>query len=332
MASGAVKIPQLNWDEIRPSSVVLLTGPEEFLADRAVSKLREMLHAEDAGLEVSDISADDYLVGTLATLASPSLFGEPRLIRVSKVEKCTDEFLDEVLNYLANPEISCTLSLRHAGGKRAEKLLTAIRGGLGAGVEVLCPELKRDSDKISFVNSEFRNSGVQIDAASVRSLVSAFSGDLAELAAACRQLASDSPQGVTLNVVDQYYGGRVEANAFRVADAAIAGNRAEALVLLRNALETGSDPVPIVAAFASKLRTMARVSGAYGSDASIARELGLAPWQVERAKRDLRGWSQAGLAQSIKSIASTDANVKGAGADPLYALEQMIIKVSARGA
>jgi DNA polymerase-3 subunit delta len=131
--------------------------------------------------------------------------------------------------------------------------------------------------------------------------------------------------------VDKYYAGRVEVSAFRVADAAIAGRYGESLVLLRHALSSGADPVPLVAAFASKLRTMARVSGARGSGGQVASELGIAPWMVDRAKRDLQGWTDTGLGQAINAIAEADAQVKGAGRDPVYALEHMVARVAARG-
>ena len=37
--------------------------------------------------------------------------------------------------------------------------------------------------------------------------------------------------------VEKYYGGRVETNAFAVADAAIAGKTGDALILLRHAAD-----------------------------------------------------------------------------------------------
>ncbi|MET1082276.1 MAG: DNA polymerase III subunit delta, partial [Burkholderiales bacterium] len=132
-------------------------------------------------------------------------------------------------------------------------------------------------------------------------------------------------------VVEKYYTGRVETNAFKVADAAIAGHPGEALVLLRHALATGADPVPMVAAFASKLRTMAKLSGAHGPSGQLASRFGVAPWQVERAQRDLRGWTDEGLGRTIELIAETDAQVKGGGRDPVFALERMVATVARRG-
>ena len=149
---------------------------------------------------------------------------------------------------------------------------------------------------------------------------------------ACQQLLADSAEEITEVTVDRYYGGRIETNAFQVADAAIAGRRGDALVLLRHALATGADPVP----------HRRRVRGEVPHDGEAARDppsrppssrsgSGSAPWQVDRARRDLHGWTEQGLARTIEAIAEADAQVKGEGRDPVYALERMIAVVSTRG-
>ena len=330
-ARAAGAIPQLAWDKIVPAPVVLVSGPEGFLADRSLRALRDSLRAEDPSLEVSDISAADYAPGELLTLASPSLFGEPRLIRVDGVEKCNEAFLADMLAYLEAPADGTVVTLRHAGGVRGKKLLDAIRAGIGGGVEVVCAELKKDAEKYDFAQGEFAAAKRKITAGALRAITSAFADDLAELGAACQQLISDSADQITEATVDKYYGGRVETNAFQVADAAIAGRYGEALVTMRHALASGADPVPMVAAFASKVRTMAKLSGARGGSGQLAKQFGLAPWQVDRARRDLQGWTEEGLGRCIEVLAETDANVKGGGRDPVFALERMVRIVSARG-
>ncbi|WBU38946.1 DNA polymerase III subunit delta [Homoserinibacter sp. YIM 151385] len=333
-ASGAkakAAIPQLDWTAVRPAPVVLVSGPESLLAERSTRMLRDILRAEDPSLEVSDIDAGGYAPGELATFASPSLFGEPRLIRVDHVEKCTDAFIEEALAYFAAPAEDTVVVLRHASGVRGKKLLDALRGGLGGGIEIVCAELKRESDRADFVAAEFRMAQRRIAPGALRALVAAFQDDLSELAAACRQLLADTIDDVTEATVRQYYGGRVETTAFAVADAAIAGRHGEALGLLRHAIASGSDPVPIVAAIASKMRTMGKISGARGSSGELAKRFGLAPWQVDRARRDLQGWTDEGLGAVIRALADTDAQVKGAGRDPVFALERLIRTIAARG-
>jgi DNA polymerase-3 subunit delta len=324
-------IPQISWRAPQPAPVVLVSGPEEICAERAIAGIRDFLRAEDPSLEVTDVRADDYTAGTLLGVTSPSLFGEPRLVRVTGVEKCSDSFLSEAVSYLAMPQEGATLVLRHTGATvRGKKLLDAIRGGEGGGVEIACPAVKRDSDRFDFAAGEFSAARKRIAPAALRTLVSAFADDLTELAAACQQLISDVPGDVTEQVVERYYGGRVETSAFAVADTAIAGRYGEALISLRHALASGADPVPLVAAIASKLRTMARVAGHREPAAALAARLGLKDWQVDRARRDLSGWSDATLGMAIQAAARADAEVKGGSRDSVFALERLITVIATR--
>ncbi|NLT56708.1 MAG: hypothetical protein GXX79_19525 [Actinomycetales bacterium] len=196
--------------------------------------------------------------------------------------------------------------------------------------------MTRDEDKASFVVEEFRRAGRRIAPAAVRALVDAVGSDLRELAASCAQLVADVDEGerIDTDVVERYFGGRVEATGFRVADAAVAGQADLALGLLRHALATGADPVPLVAALAVKVRALAKVSAAgRGRSANLAKELGMAPWQVDRARRELTGWAEEGLADAVLALAEADTAVKGGGRDPVFAVERAVLTIArARGA
>ncbi|SFI31679.1 MULTISPECIES: DNA polymerase III subunit delta [Microbacterium] len=330
-ARTASAIPQISWRAPQPAPIVLVSGPEEVCAERATAGIREFLRAEDPSLEVSDLRADDYAPGSLFAVTSPSLFAEPRLVRVTGVEKCSDAFLTEALAYLESPQDGATVVLRHTGASvRGKKLLDAIRSGTGGGVEIACPAIKRDSDKFDFAAGEFKAAQRRIAPAALRALVSAFADDVTELAAACQQLISDVSGDIGEDVVQRYYGGRVEASAFTVADTAIAGRYGEALIALRHALASGADPVPLVAAIASKLRTMARVAGSREPARELASRLGLKDWQVDRARRDLAGWSEASLGIAIQAAARADAEVKGASRDPVFAVERLVTVIATR--
>lgn len=330
-AAAKVSIAQLDATKARAASVVLLTGPEEFLADRAMQMIRAELRAQDDALEISDIDADAYTSGELFTLASPSLFGEPRLIRVTAVEKCTDAFLSDTLKYIEAPAEDTTLILRHVSGNRGKALLDAIRSGIGDGIEIQCAEVKKESDRIAFAAGEFRKLGARAAPQAVRALCSAVTGDLAELVASCQQLVADAGNEITEDIVDRYFGGRVEAGAFKIADTALAGNTAEALVLLRHAIANGDEPIPMLAAINSKLRGMARVYGAKGSAGQLAGQLGMAPWQVERAMADARRWRERDLAECIELAADTEWQLKGGSRDPVFALERLVTVISRHG-
>ncbi|TNB72003.1 DNA polymerase III subunit delta [Arthrobacter sp. BB-1] len=320
-----------SWRDVAPAAVVLVSGPEEYLGIRAMDHVRAQVRASAPDVEVSRINAAAYEPGTLLMQVSPSLFGESKLIEVESVEAMNDAFLADCLAYLDHPEADVVLVLRHGGGVRGKKLLDAVKKGGWPVVD--CQPLKKDSDKTAFVAAEFKAGGRRIEQDAVQALVNAVGANLSELAAACSQLIADAGTTVTAEIVDRYYGGRIEATAFKVADAAMAGNAPLALSTLRHALATGADPVPLVAALAAKLRTVARVAGASGSSAQIAAELGMQPWLVEQAQRDVRRWTPDGLVRSIQATAEADAQVKGLSRDPVYAVEHAVtvIAMSVRG-
>jgi DNA polymerase-3 subunit delta len=147
-------------------------------------------------------------------------------VRISGVEKCSDSFLTEALAYLDAPQDGATVVLRHTGASvRGKKLLDAIRAGQGAVSRSLAP---RSS---GFRSLRLRRGRVPVGAPedrtlALRGLVGAFADDLTELAAACQQLIADVPGDITEQIVERYYGGRVETSAFTVADTAIAGGTA----------------------------------------------------------------------------------------------------------
>lgn len=312
----------VSWRDVTPASIVLITGPEEYLGIRAMDSVRGHARAATPDVEVTRVNAAAYEAGALRMHVSPSLFGERKLIEVEAVESMNDAFLADALAYLGQPEEDAILVLRHAGGTRGKKLLDAVKNGGWPVVD--CQPLKKDADKAALVTLEFKAAGRRIQPDAVQALVSAVGASLSELAAACSQLIADATTAVDAEMVDKYYGGRIEATAFKVADAAMAGNGPVALSTLRHALATGADPVPLVAALAAKLRTVAKVAGAQGSSAQIARDLGLQPWLVEQAQRDVRRWTPEGLVRAIQATAEADAQVKGLSKDPVYAVEHAV--------
>lgn len=310
--------------------IVLVKGAEGYFVDAVTDHLLALAKQRDPEVEITRIEAAAYQPHELDVITSPSLFEERRHIVVDGVDAASDAFVTDALAYLGalDGELGdVSMVLRHTKGVRGKKLLDAIAA---AGLPVVqCDPLKRDSDKVDFVSARFRAAGRRASADAVRSLVEALGSDLRELAAGVQQLVEDTTGPITPDVVQRYYGGRVEVTGFRVADTAIAGDGATAVTLLRHALATGSDPVPLVAALAVKLRTLAKVAATRGRGGASAAELGLAPWQVDRARRELAGWTPEGLAAAITAVADADAEVKGESREPQFAVERAVLRVAA---
>lgn len=310
--------------------LVLIQGAEALLADRAIS---EILSATEQAT-VTTLTADEVELGAITDSLAPSLFGDARIVVIKEIQDLTAECSDEIIEYLANPDESLNLVLWHKGGVKGKALVDKVKK---AGAQLIAVEaIKKDSDKAEFVRSEFKRLGRKISTEAVQALIDSLGSDLRELGGACSQLASDVAAGKLIDESDvaDYQQGRIETTGYDVADAVLDGKTALALISLRNAINTGTDPVLIVSAIAASIRTMAKVSGTSRGLKSfdLASQLGLPPWQIDKARRQLSGWSENALARSVIVLAQADADIKGAAADPAYALERAIITIStARG-
>lgn len=306
---------------------VLVSGPEAVLADRAVDQVVADVRVGAPEVDVVTLTAEGYAEGELIVQASPSLFGEDKLIVVRDLHQAPDALQLDLLTYLADPADSVTLVVTHASGNKGKKVLDTLKKS-GARV-IEAPAIKSDRDKAEFVTNEFRTARRKATPEAVQALVEAVGKDVRELASACRQLVDDTTGTIDADVVERYHGGRVEATGFKVADATVAGRTGEALRLLRHAVNVGVDPVPIVAVIAMQLRQLAKVGGAgRGRSADLARDLGMAPWQIDRTRRALQGWNGDALGRSIQAIAAADVEVKGGGRDPVYAVEKAILTIA----
>jgi DNA polymerase-3 subunit delta len=308
--------------------ITLVTGPEEFLAERTVQQVRAAVRRADPEAELSETSADQLSMATLGDLAAPSLFSATRCVVVRSVEDLPDESVDGLLDYAASPADDVALVLVHGGGSKGSGVLTRLRK-VASVTEVKSAALAA-RDYPGFVVNELRAHKVKIEPDAAAFLVQAVGQDLRALSAAASQLASDfEGKPVTIDMVKTYFGGRAEAKSFAVADHAIFGRAARALEELRWALDGGTAPVLVTSAVAGSLRSLAKFkSAARGMrEADLMREVGVPGWKLRTLREQAHGWDDAGIARAIRVVAAADADIKGKAHDASYALERMVLDI-----
>lgn len=309
------------------SPLLLIHGGESVLADRALTEaLALRTDFERTVLDGASIEQGRY-----GEAVAPSLFADKRVVVLKDLQDVPAEVQEEIESLFDQLDPNLHLIFIHKGGVKGKGLLDKIKKRKPE--IVTCEPMKKASDKEEFVRQEFARQGRKISAAAVTALVDATGSDTRELAAACSQIAFDTNAGkAIIDEVDiaKYYQGRIEATGFDVADATLAGNPTAALVALRNALDSGTDPVMIVSALTSSIRTLAKVSGAprNANAFQLAGSLGLAPWQIDKARRQLAKWSPALIAFSVQELSKADVAIKGVEADPLYALERSVVSIA----
>jgi DNA polymerase-3 subunit delta len=310
--------------------LVLIQGSEVLLADRAIANII----SSNSTAHVLNLDAQEIELGVITDALAPSLFGDKRIVVIRETQELVAECSEEILEYLHNQDNNLILVLWHKGGVKGKGLIDKFKK-YNPNI-IMAEAIKKDSDKAEFIRNEFKALDRKITSGAIQALMNSLASDLLELGSACSQLASDVALQKVIDEddVEKYQQGRVESTGFDVADAVLDGKTAEALITLRNALSTGTDPVLIVSALASSIRTLAKVSGVSKTTSSfqLASSLALAPWQIDKARRQLVGWSENAISRAVITIASVDADVKGAVVDPIYALERAVMSVaSTRG-
>ena len=309
------------------SPLLLIHGGEAALSDRA---LNEALGARK-DFERTSLDGSELEVGRYGEAIAPSLFSEKRVVIVRDLQDVSAEVGEEILESFDAVDPNTHLIFIHRGGVKGKGLVDKIKK-LKAEY-IACEPLKKQSEKEEFVREEFARHGRKISSTAVQALVSATGSDTRELAAACSQIAFDTNAGKA--VIDEsdianYYQGRVEATGFDVADAVIAGDVQGTLISLRNALDTGTDPVMIISAVANSVRALAKVSDLPRNAKSfeVAGKLGLAPWQIDKARRQLTKWRPGMITFAIQELSRADVGVKGGEAAPIYALERAMVSIA----
>jgi DNA polymerase-3 subunit delta len=308
-------------------TTTLVTGGDEFIAERAITRIRLAIRRADDDADVSELPASTLGPGALAEITSPSLFASMRCVIVSALEDLPADAVESLRAYVDQPAPDVALVLHHTGGVKGKAALDKLRAARVTEIKAL--PLKK-WELPGWVVAEFRHFRTSINESAAAALVDAVGEDLRALAGAADQLAAVADgEPVTAELVRRYFGGRAEVKGFAVADAAIEGKASEALEQLRWAFAGRVDPVLITSAVAGGLRALARYTSAPRGlrEGDFAREVGVPPWKLKSLASQSRGWSARGLAAAIQAAATADADVKGAAGDRMWACERLVISV-----
>ena len=306
----------------------LILGGEELLVDRAVAAIVQAARA-CAGTDdvpVDHLRAGDVSTNELAELLSPSLFADERVVVLEAADEAGKDAAALIDSAAADLPPGTVLVVVHSGGGRAKALAAQLRER-GAHIHQ-CAKIAKAGERAAFVRAEFRALNIKADDETVGALLDAVGSDIRELASACSQLVADTGGAVDANAVRRYHSGKAEVTGFDIADKAVVGDIAGSTEALRWAMLRGVAHVLIADALAEAVHTIARVRPLSGGAHRLAGELGMPPWRIEKAQKQARRWTPDRIATAIRLVAALNADVKGAAADPNYALENTVRKVA----
>ena len=301
--------------------VHLVLGEDDFLAERAT---KAIVAAAGEGVEVTTLRAGDVSEGEIAIATSPSLFAEERVVVVKHAELAGKEPTEILLKACVDPAPGITLVIEHTGGGRQKAMVAKF----SKAAEVHKADPLKDNERRSWLMEEFRRHGVRPTPDVAAAVLESVGSDLRELASAVSQLVSDTEGDLTVESVRDYYVGVAEVAGFDIADQAVAGRADRALASTRRALQLGTSPVSISAALARKVGDIAKLHGVRGNPDQLARTVGMHPYVAKKTMQVARQWSGDAVSHAVIIVADLDAEVKGQGGDPQFALENAVRRIA----
>ncbi|NEG54799.1 DNA polymerase III subunit delta [Bifidobacterium platyrrhinorum] len=313
------------------AAVRVVYGGDPYLNERTARELCDeaMQRRPDAEyVELDAATADRY---AFDEAVSPSLLADVSVVRVDDLQSADEKLGDSIVDYCKqaskDPASNSIVICRHEGGNKGKRLLDRLVRAGARKVEV--SDLKKPDAKLNYVLQCFERQGRRVEPLAAQQLVDVLGGSIGELTAMCGQLCFDfDDDPIGLDRVNQYLTANAQVTGFNVADTAMAGDTADAIVKMRSAVEQGVEPIALIGALAMKLRNVAKVS-AYNAGTISAAELGMSPWARKYVR--LGGWTSAGMAACIRTLAWADEECKTNGGDPMYALERSIETIATKG-
>jgi DNA polymerase-3 subunit delta len=288
--------------------VLLLWGEDLFL-------LREAALQALGELKPREIGAGDWSGGELQSLATPSLFGEPRSLLVSDARSLDRDAMTELATYLTSPDpasrlvLCCTVAERG----RPQAALVKLVEPVGTLREVALAR----KDVEPWLVQRARRQELDLSTQAARALVEILGEDAASLASALEQLAGAFPgQKIGPTQIREQFRGLGEQRTWDLCDKAFGKDLPGAIRSLRSIEEGGDEALMVLGGVASRLRDLIRVRALPERlpPAQVAKRAGLRfDWQARRYQQQARNFSMGELIRLHDRITEADRALKSGG-------------------
>jgi len=328
-------LAELKKGDLAP--VYLLHGPESYLREQAIERLKEFvlpLGGEQLNFDVLDGSQmSGREIATAAAYASfiPGrrlvLVRSPQIFE-AKSEK-NDKDIKHVLDYLSCPNNGTCLVFETAQNVDRRKKIYKETARVGRAIEFT---LLKPADLTKWLAKRVKEEGCAIDRVAVEELLARRGRDMYTLYHEIQKLACFIGPGNTISIetVRLMVAPRVEHNIFEVVDAIGEKNCVRALSGIRDLLQQKQQPQQIIGMVARQFRLIFQVQGLAQSGKSreqIIAALKLHPFVYTKIYAQRKNFSAGQLVEALNKLTELDYAIKTGRVDFYPAMEGYILKI-----
>jgi len=276
--------------------------------------------------DARETSVGDWL-GAAKTL---SFLGGIKLIVVRNLHDTTLEDPEQklLLEYITNPELDSCLVITVDKADKKRKLYKTLIAQPGA----LSCEAPQEASLINWVKGRATSFGYNLNTEAARKMVDSVGAKPGILAKELEKVMTYAGKEgrISETMVAEVVGEIKTENAFLLTEALKEKKAEKALLLLKNQLDQGEDPIKILGLIAWQLRTLWEVkyyqAQKYGVQ-KIAKQMGAKPFLVEKAMQYTKNFNRSNLRKGMKFLFEADRELKTSGRDPQGILETLLLRI-----
>ena len=309
--------------------VYLLYGTVDYLINKTIDKIISDNKIDEFNINKYDLT-NSLLTDIINDASSMSLFSDKKIIIVNNAyiftgnnKKYLEQDTLELEKYLNNINDNTILIFNVNSEKLDErKKITKLIKKNGLVKDFNC------IDNISLVKNLFDDYSISND--NVKYLISRVGDDSSLLASEIEKIKiyKNEDKTITFDDITNLTTKSLEVNNFKLIDAIINKNKAEAFNLYQDRIKLNEEPIAIIISLANQIRIMYQVKQLYlngYTENNIASILKIHPYRVKLASQNAKKYDSNILLNYLKQLADLDINIKTGKVDKTLGLELFII-------
>jgi len=323
--------------------VIHLTGPDTFRSHQRLNQLREAFRTKHdprgmgmAGFDAESTTPEEFR----SALMTSGFFSQKKFIVLDHFRSSTAGIKPDELTALLKPvtkEKAVIVVIREIPDKATTRgSADKTRGRRPKSVALKITGAKLEEFPLltgvaleKWVNQEIQKLNGHFAKEGLTALIAAAGDDPWRLAMELEKLALyASGQPITATMVNEQVPSPFRSNIFALTDAVGLRQRDRALRALHQELSAGTHPLALIATVATHLRNLIRVKTAsehHQTPATIAKQLGLHPYVVQKAQSQARYFTVEQLADLHHRLIDLNVDIKISPVSPESLLDLFIV-------
>jgi len=313
-------------EQASQGDIFILSGEERFQSNRILEVLQR--RSIELSLETMRLKPDDLAdISLTAIFNEGSLFSSGKLVVLDEIDKIGKKQKIQVEQIISGKSDNI-LFCRTAGRKPSNKFIKKIET---AGVSFTCWEPY--SNKMwTWTKKLAAEEGISFQMDASRAIEVIASGKLERLADLVMRVAIFHGRGAKVSSEGLFKAvrGSVETSSFQFCDEVLDGKKASSMASLALLLDSGEEPIRLLALLFSQWKLVARANGLLqrgNSSQAVAKQMGLPPFRW----KSIYGYANRSLSylssEALESFASADYGLK-TGANPLVAMASVVLTLT----